>query len=194
MDPNRRQFLKLSTLGGVTASVLGFDLTSAYAEVRELKIARTTETRSTCPYCSVSCGVIIHTLGDRSRNVKPTVVHVEGDPDHPINQGALCPKGITLKQNIVNDRRLTKVLYRAPGGSAWEEKSWDWAIDRIARLTKDTRDTHLIERDDRGRALNALTALGVIGGCTDTNEVNYLLVKAFRAGLGVIPIEQQARI
>jgi len=194
MDPNRRQFLKLSTLGGVTASVLGFDLTSAYAEVRELKIARTTETRSTCPYCSVSCGVIIHTLGDRSRNVKPTVVHVEGDPDHPINQGALCPKGITLKQNIVNDRRLTKVLYRAPGGTAWEEKSWDWAIDRIARLTKDTRDTHLIERDDRGRALNALTALGVIGGCTDTNEVNYLLVKAFRAGLGVIPIEQQARI
>jgi formate dehydrogenase major subunit len=194
MDPNRRQFLKLSTLGGVTASVLGFDLAPAYAQVRELKIARTTETRSTCPYCSVSCGVIIHTLGDRSRNVKPTVVHVEGDPDHPINQGALCPKGITLEQNIVNDRRLTKVLYRAPGGNAWEERSWDWAIDRIARLTKETRDTRLVERDDRGRTLNALTAMGVIGGCTDTNEVNYLLVKAFRAGLGVIPIEQQARI
>ena len=194
MQPTRRQFLKLSTLGGVTASVLGFDLTPAYAQVRELKIARTTETRSTCPYCSVSCGVIIHTLGDRSRNVKPTVVHVEGDPDHPINQGALCPKGITLKQNIVNDRRLTKVLYRAPGRRVWEEKSWDWAIDRIARLTKDTRDARLIERDDRGRTLNALTSVGVIGGCTDTNEVNYLLVKAFRAGLGVIPIEQQSRI
>ena len=194
MDPNRRQFLKLSTLGGVTASVLGFDLAPAYAQVRELKIARTTETRSTCPYCSVSCGVIIHTLGDRSRNVKPTVVHVEGDPDHPINQGALCPKGITLKQNIVNDRRLTKVMYRAPGSRAWEEKSWDWAIDRIARLTKDTRDRKLIQQDDRGRTLNALTAVGVIGGCTDTNEVNYLLVKAFRAGLGVVPIEQQARI
>ena len=194
MDPNRRQFLKLSTLGGVTASVLGFDLTPAYAQVRELKIARTTETRSTCPYCSVSCGVIIHTLGDGSANVKPTVVHVEGDPDHPINQGALCPKGITLKQNIVNDRRLTKVLYRPPGGRAWEEKPWDWAIDRIARLTKQTRDTRLIERDAQGRTLNALTSIGVIGGCTDTNEVNYLLVKAFRAGLGVIPIEQQARI
>src|SRR5687767_14289844 len=105
MDTSRRQFLKLSTIGGVTGSVLGFDLTPAYAQVRELKIARTTETRSTCPYCSVSCGVIIHTLGDRSGNVKPTVVHVEGDPDHPINQGALCPKGITLKHNIVNDRR-----------------------------------------------------------------------------------------
>jgi formate dehydrogenase major subunit len=194
MDPNRRQFLRLSTLGGVTASILGFDLTPAYAQVRELKIARTTETRSTCPYCSVSCGVIIHTLGDRSGNVKPTVVHVEGDPDHPINQGALCPKGITLKQNIVNDRRLTKVMYRAPGGSAWEEKSWDWALDRIARLTKQTRDTRLIRQDAQGRTLNALTSIGVIGGCTDTNEVNYLLVKAFRAGLGVIPIEQQARI
>ena len=192
--PTRRDFLKASTIGGVAASVLGFDLTAAYAQVRELKIARTTETRSTCPYCSVSCGVIIHTLGDRSRNVTPAVVHVEGDPDHPINQGTLCPKGITLKQNIVNDRRLTKVRYRAPGSRVWEDKPWDWAIDRIARLVKQTRDARLIVEDARGRAINALTALGVIGGCTDTNEVNYLLVKAFRAGLGVVPIEQQARI
>ena len=175
-------------------SVLGFDLSPALAQVRELKIARTTETRSTCPYCSVSCGVIIHTLGDRSRNVKPTVVHVEGDADHPINQGTLCPKGITLKQNIVNDRRLTKVRYRAPGTREWEEKSWDWAIDRIARLVKTMRDEKLIDARRRGRAINALTAIGVIGGCTDTNEINYLLVKAFRAGLGVIPIEQQSRI
>jgi formate dehydrogenase major subunit len=191
---DRREFLRNATTGGLALSVLGFDLRPALAQVRELKIARTTETRSTCPYCSVSCGVIIHTLGDKSRNVTPTVVHVEGDPDHPINQGALCPKGITLKQNIVNDRRLTTVKYRAPGSRTWEDKPWDWAIDRIARLVKDARDTHLIERDARGRAINALTAVGVIGGCTDTNEVNYLLVKAFRAGLGVIPIEQQARI
>jgi len=194
MEPTRRDFLKISTIGGVAASVLGFDLTPAYAEVRELKIARTTETRSTCPYCSVSCGVIIHTLGDRSRNVRPRVVHIEGDADHPINQGTLCPKGITLKQNIVNDRRLTKVMYRAPGGTAWEEKSWDFAIERIARLVKQTRDEHLIQKDAGGRTVNALTRLGVIGGCTDTNELNYLLVKAFRAGLGVVPIEQQARI
>lgn len=194
MSLSRRDFLKVSTLGGVAASSLGFDLAPARAQVRELKIARTTETRSTCPYCSVSCGVIIHTLGDGSRNVKKTVVHVEGDPDHPINRGTLCPKGITLRQNIVNDRRLTKVLYRAPGGSSWEERSWDWAIERIARLVKDTRDRHLVEQDERGRTLNALTAMGVIGGCTDTNEVNYLLAKAFRAGLGVIPLEQQSRI
>ena len=194
MNPSRREFLKATTLGGAGLSLLGFDLTPALAQSRQLKIARTTETRSTCPYCSVSCGVIIHTLGDKSRNVTPTVVHVEGDPDHPINQGTLCPKGITLKQNIVNDRRLTKVLYRAPGGRQWEEKSWDWTIDRIARLVKTSRDEHLITSDDKGRAINALTSVGVIGGCTDTNEVNYLLVKAFRAGLGIIPIEQQARI
>ena len=194
MQPTRRDFLKISTLGGTAASLLGFDLGPAYAAVRELKIARTTETRSTCPYCSVSCGVIIHTLGDKSRNVKPVVVHVEGDADHPINQGTLCPKGVTLKQNIVNDLRLTKVKYRAPGSSAWEEKSWDWAIDRIARLVKQTRDDRLIGRDGSGRTLNALTAMGVIGGCTDTNEINYLLVKAFRAGMGVVPIEQQSRI
>ena len=125
----RRNFLKSAAAGGVAVSVLGFDLEPAYAAVRELKISRTTETRSTCPYCSVSCGVIIHTLGDRSRNVKPTVVHVEGDPDHPINQGTLCPKGITLKHNIVNDRRLTKVLYRAPGSAAWEEKDWEFALE-----------------------------------------------------------------
>jgi formate dehydrogenase major subunit len=190
----RRDFLKISTVGGVAVSVLGFDLAPAHAAVRELKIARTTETRSTCPYCSVSCGVIIHTLGDKSRNVKPTVVHVEGDADHPINQGTLCPKGITLKQNIVNDRRLTKVKYRAPGSRVWEEKSWDFAIDRIAHLVKQTRDEKLIVKDAAGHTINALTAMGVIGGCTDTNEINYLLVKAFRAGLGVIPIEQQARI
>jgi len=190
----RREFLRTGTIGGAAVSALGFDLTAAYAQVRELKIARTTETRSTCPYCSVSCGVIIHTLGDRSRNVTPAVVHVEGDPDHPINQGTLCPKGITLKQNIVNDRRLTTVKYRAPGGRVWEDKPWDWAIDRIAGLVKDTRDRRLRIEDARGRTINALTAIGVIGGCTDTNEVNYLLVKAFRAGLGVVPIEQQARI
>src|ERR1700738_455401 len=113
--PSRRSFITIGT-GGAIASLLGFDLRPAYAQSRELKIARTTETRSTCPYCSVSCGVILHTLGDKARNVKATIVQVEGDPDHPINQGTLCSKGITLKDDIVNDRRLTKVLYRKPGG------------------------------------------------------------------------------
>src|SRR6476659_3117549 len=114
MGLSRREFFKVGT-GSAAALLLGFDARPVMAQVRELKIARTTETRSTCPYCSVSCGVILHTLGDGSRNVKRKIVHVEGDADHPINQGTLCPKGITLKQNIVNDRRLTTVRYRAPG-------------------------------------------------------------------------------
>lgn len=194
MTTSRRDFLKISTLGGVAVSVLGFDLTPAYAEVREMKIARTTETRSTCPYCAVGCGIIIHTLGDKSGNVKPAVVHIEGDADHPTNRGALCSKGITLKQDVINERRLTTVKYRAPGSDKWEDKSWDFVIDRIAHLLKQTRDEKLITTDAQGHIVNGLTAVGVIGGCTDTNEINYLLVKAFRAGLGIIPLEQQARI
>ena len=97
-------------------------------------------------------------------------------------------------QDVINDRRITAVKYRAPGSDKWEEKSWDFAIDRIAHLLKQSRDDKLITTDAQGRSLNSLTAVGVIGGCTDTNEINYLLVKAFRAGLGIIPMEQQARI
>src|SRR5260221_7765042 len=142
MPVTRRELFRL---GAASATLLGFDVKPALAEARTLKISRTTETRSTCPYCSVSCGVIIHTEGDKSRNAKPFVVHVEGDPDHPINQGSLCPKGITLKNNIVNERRLTKVLYRAPGAAEFAEKDWDFAVGRIARLIKDTRDRTLRE-------------------------------------------------
>src|SRR5258708_31487711 len=176
MSVTRRELFRIGAAG---VGALGFDLAPAMAEARTLKISRTTETRSTCPYCSVSCGVIIHTGGDKARNAQPFVVHVEGDADHPINQGSLCPKGITLKHDIVNDRRLTKVRYRAPGSDHWEEKSWDFAIDRIARLVKDTRDRHFIEKDASGHTTNALTALGVIGGCTDTNPHNHPLVQAF---------------
>jgi len=190
----RRTFLKAGA-AGAAVTLFGFDLRPAQAQVRTLKIERTTETRSVCPYCAVGCSVIIHTLGDRARNVTgSTVVHVEGDPDSPINRGTLCSKGSSLRENIVNDRRLTRVLYRAPGSDRWEEKSWEWAIERIARLIKATRDTRLIEKDHKGRTVNALTAIAVIGGCTDSNENNYLIQKTFRAGLGIIPIEQQSRI
>src|SRR5919205_439868 len=143
---DRRTFLKLST-GAAVASVLGFDLRPAYAQARELKIARTTETRSTCPYCSVSCGVIIHTLGDKAKNVTPQVVHVEGDPEHPINRGTLCPKGSSLQQDILNPRRLTKPQVRRPGSDHWEDISWDQALDEIARRVKQTRDDTFIEKD-----------------------------------------------
>src|SRR2546421_4117924 len=112
----RRTFLKAA---GATA-LFGFDLAPAFAQARELKISRTTETRSTCPYCSVSCGVIIHTLGDRAKNASASVVHVEGDPDHPINRGTLCPKGITLEEDITHEHRLKTPKVRKSGSAQWD--------------------------------------------------------------------------
>lgn len=174
-------------------TAFGFDLRPAMAAARELKIARTTQTHSVCPYCAVGCSVVIHTLGDRARNVKPAVVHIEGDPDSPVNRGTLCSKGITLKDFIANDRRLTRPLYRAPGASDWKAITWDDAIERIARLIKKTRDTTFQVNDAAGRVVNRLPGIAMIGGCTDTNEINYLLAR-FRFGLGILAYENQARL
>src|SRR5215475_7515916 len=190
--PDRRAFLKVGS-GAAIASVLGFDLRPAYAQARELKIARTTETRSTCPYCSVSCGVIIHTLGDRAKNAVPQVVHVEGDPDHPINRGTLCPKGASLQQDILNDRRLLKPQVRRPGSDHWEDIDWDTAVGEIAGWVKKTRDATFVEKDARGRTVNRCEGIAWTGGCTDTNELNYLVVKTMRS-LGVVDLHHQARV
>jgi formate dehydrogenase major subunit len=193
METNRRDFLKAAATGGVAVSLLGFDLAPAYAQLRELKIARATETRSTCPYCSVSCGVIIYTIGDKAKNVKPQAIHVEGDPDHPINRGTLCPKGASLEQDILNGRRLMAPQVRRPGSDHWEDIAWDQALDEIARWVKKTRDDTFIERDSQGHTVNRCESIGWIGGCTDTNEFNYLVGKAMRS-LGVCYLETQARV
>src|SRR6202167_4450617 len=153
VDPTRRSFLKIGA-GAAMASVLGFDLKAAYAESKELKIARTTETRSTCPYCAVSCRIIIHTIGDKAKNVTPQVVHVEGDPDHPINRGTLCPKGSSLMQDIMNDRRPLKPQVRRPGADRWEDIGWDQAVAELARHIKKTRDETFVATDSQGRAVN----------------------------------------
>ena len=193
MQANRRDFLKITAVGGAAAAVFGFDLRPAYAELRQLKIARASETRSTCPYCSVSCGVIIYTIGDRAKNVTPRVVHVEGDPDHPINRGTLCPKGSSLQQEITNERRLVKPQVRRPGSDHWEDISWDDAINEIAQKVKKTRDETFIEKDAAGHKVNRLESIAFSGGCTDTNEMNYLIVKTMRT-LGVVHLENQARV
>src|SRR5438270_220187 len=193
MEFSRRTFLKGTILGGAGISALGFDLTPVFAQTQNLKISRASETRSTCPYCSVSCGVIIYTLGDKAKNAIPQVVHVEGDPDHPINRGTLCPKGSSLEQDIVNDRRLLKPQVRRPGATDWEDISWDNAIEEIARWTKKTRDATFIDKDKNGYTVNRLETIGWIGGCTDTNELNFLAVKTMRS-LGVCYFETQARV
>jgi formate dehydrogenase major subunit len=192
VNVTRRAFIRAGT-GAVAISVLGFDVRKAYAQSKELKIARTTETRSTCPYCSVSCGVIIHTIGDKAKNVTAQVVHVEGDPDHPINRGTLCPKGSSLMQDIMNERRLLKPQVRRPGSDRWEDIEWDKAYEEIGRHIKKTRDEGFITSDAQGREVNRLENLAFIGGCTDTNEFNYLVVKSMRS-LGLTYIENQARV
>ena len=191
MELTRRGFLKATAVGSTIA--LGFDVGRAKAEMREFKIARTTETRSICPYCAVSCGVIIHTLGDRSRNVKASVVHVEGDPDHPISRGTLCPKGITLKEDITHARRLRRPKVRRPGSDKWEDIGWDEAITKIARHLKDTRDRCFVAKNAKGQTVNRNPGMAVIGGCTDTNEFNFLQWK-FISALGVPYRDSQARV
>jgi formate dehydrogenase major subunit len=191
MDLTRRGFLKATAVGSTIA--LGFDVARAKAEMREFKISRTTETRSICPYCAVSCGVIIHTLGDKSRNVQASVVHVEGDPDNPISRGTLCPKGITLKDDITHANRLMKPKVRRPGSDKWEDISWDEAISKIARHIKTTRDKTFVAKNAKGEVVNRNPGMAMIGGCTDTNEFNFLQWKVITA-LGVPYRDSQARV
>ena len=188
---SRRTLFKVGAASAATA--FGFSLEPARAAAKQLKIAHTTQTHSICPYCAVGCSVILHTLGDKAQNVKASVVHVEGDPNSPVNRGTLCPKGISLKEFIVNERRLTKPLYRAPGADQFSEISWDEAIPKMARRIKESRDKGFQQRDEKGRLVNRLDNVAMIGGCTDTNEINYLLSK-FRFSLGVLTYENQARL
>src|SRR5260221_4333925 len=190
MNPSRRNFLKYTTVGGAAAAVFGFDLQPAYAQLRTLKIAAATETCSTCPYCAVGCGTIIYTIGDRAKNVTAQVVHVEGDPDHPTNRGTLCPKGSSLQQEIMNDRRLLKPQVRRPGGTEWQDISWDDAINEIAARIKKTRHDTFVEKDAAGHTVNRLESGAWIGGCNHTNWFYYLGGQAVHA-LGVGPFVNQ---
>jgi formate dehydrogenase major subunit len=191
MEITRRGFLKATGLG--TTIALGFDVSRAQAEMREFKISRTTETRTICPYCAVGCGVIIHTLGDKAKNVKASVVHVEGDPDHPISRGTLCPKGASLRNDITHADRLTAPKVRRPGSDQWEDISWDDAIARIARHVKDTRDATFVAQNAKGQVVNRTPGMAWIGGCTDTNEFNMLQWKALTSW-GVPYRDTQARV
>ena len=191
MELTRRGFLKATTIGSTIA--LGFDVSKAEAEMREFKISRTTETRSTCPYCAVSCGVIIHTLGDKAKNATASVVHVEGDPDHPINRGTLCPKGATLREDINNPNRLFDPQGAPPALRQVGGHHLGQAIKEIAKHIKDTRDKTFVAKNAKGQTVNRTPGLAMIGGCTDTNEFNFLQWK-FITALGVPYRDSQARV
>jgi formate dehydrogenase major subunit len=192
MKLSRRDFLKLS--GATTGSLLLPAGAALAAEGKTFPLHKAIgETPTICCFCAVGCGAIVASAPGPDGKLK--VVNLEGDPDHPINQGTLCSKGQALAQlNLdVGKRRLTKPLYRAPGSSEWEEKSWEWAIEEIAKRIKATRDQYFMVQDDEGRTVNRLEAIASLGGAALDNEECSLIVKAMRA-LGLVYIEHQARI
>lgn len=195
MDMNRRHFLRVSgaALVGSSMVALGFSPTSAMAETRHFKLARTTETRSTCPYCSVSCGLIMYSLGDRAKNVKSSIIHVEGDPDHPVNRGTLCPKGAGVMDMIQSPNRTKVPQVREPGSNEWKRITWDDALNRIARHMKADRDANFIRTNAAGVTVNRWNTTGFLVSSAASNESGFLSVKVAR-GLGMVALDTQARI
>ena len=194
-DVTRREFFKITgaTLAGSSLALLGFSPDAALAEVREFKLSRATETRNTCPYCSVACGVIMYSLGDRAKNAHSSIYHIEGDPDHPVNRGTLCPKGAALIDFIHSPSRLTRPQYRAPGGSEWQSITWDDALDKIAKLMKADRDANFVARNADGLTVNRWLTTGMLAASASSNEVGYITHKVIRS-TGILAFDNQARV
>ena len=191
----RRQFFKISAagLGASSLAVLGFSPSEALAEVRHFKLARTTETRKTCPYCSVGCGIIMYSLGDRAKNAKSEIIHIEGDADHPVNRGTLCPKGAGLLDFVHSPNRLKYPEYRAPGSDKFVRISWDEAFDKIARLMKADRDKNFQAKNADGATVNRWLSTGFLAASASSNETGYLTHKVVRS-LGMLAFDNQARV
>ena len=162
MDFTRRAFLKFSGAAALAGGV-SIPFTPNAARTQASKLVYTKETTTICPYCGVGCGIIVHTRDGR-------VVNSEGDPDHPINEGALCPKGASLSQLSDNPDRLTKPLYRAPFAKEWKEVSWDWTLDRIAENVKKSRDASFMLKNERGETVNRTDAIASVGSAALDNE------------------------
>ena len=191
MEVSRRAFLKVATaatsgtaLGGLAG--LGANPAPTLARAQALRIKDAKTTPSVCPYCSVGCATLVHTVDGQ-------IVNIEGDPRSPHNEGTLCPKGAATYQLHVNPNRPTKVLHRAPGAADWEEWPLEKAMDRVAELLKKTRDETFLEKAPNGRTLMATNAIFSLGGATMDNEWNHVQQKLMR-GMGIAPIENQARI
>ena len=195
MQVTRRQFFKISAagLGASSVAALGFAPDNALAEVREFKLTRSTETRNTCPYCSVSCGLIMHSMGDKAKNAELSIFHIEGDPDHPVNRGTLCPKGAGLVDFVHSPNRLKYPEYRTPGTNEWKRISWDEAFTKIARLMKDDRDKNFIAKNADGAVVNRWLTTGFLAASASSNETGYITHKAVRS-TGILAFDNQARV
>jgi len=194
MNITRRGFLKItaSSVGASSLAAMGFSPTAALAEVRTFKLAYTSETRNTCPYCSVGCGIIMYGLGDKAKNARTEIIHIEGDPDHPVNRGTLCPKGAGLLDFVHSPNRLKFPEYRAPGEREWKRVSWDWAIDHIARLMKDDRDQNFTAKSS-DVTVNRWLTTAFLAASASSNESGYLTNKVIRS-LGMTALDNQARV
>ncbi len=193
MQVNRRDFIKIGLAGAGAAAVsaLGFDLSQAAEIKQSLRIAGTKEAHSVCPYCAVGCSLIAYTRQDSGGNDQ--LVHIEGDPDSPVNEGRLCPKGATAMQLAISARRVEKPLYRAPRSAQWEEIEWDDLLDRLARHVKNARDTTFVQTDANGNVVNRTEGMAFAGGAAFSSEEGYFTTKVMR-GLGLVHLEQQARV
>ena len=194
MNVSRRQFLQVSAagIGATSLTALGFAPDRVLADVRAFKLAHTSQTRNTCPYCSVSCGLIMYGLGDKAKNAPASIIHIEGDPDHPVNRGTLCPKGAALIDFVHAPTRLKYPEYRAPGATEWRRVEWDWALDRIARLIKEDRDKNFIAKNRDGATVNRWLSTGVLAASATSNETGFLTYKVIRS-LGILAFDNQAR-
>jgi len=195
LSVSRRQFLKLSAAGLSASSlaILGFSPNQVLAEVRQYKLARATETRNTCPYCSVGCGILMYSLGDKAKNSPAEIIHIEGDPDHPVNRGTLCPKGAGLLDFVHSPNRLKYPEYRAPGSDKFVRISWDDAFDRIARLMKNDRDKNFIAKNADGATVNRWLSTGFLAASASSDETGFLTHKVVRS-LGMLAFDNQARV
>lgn len=191
----RRQFFKV-TAGGVASvglGALGLSPEQVQAATRPFKLERTTEARNICPYCSVSCGVLMYSIGDKAKNVKAEIIHIEGDPDNPVNRGTLCPKGAGLLDMIHSPNRLKYPEVREAGTSEWKRISWDEAITRIATHMRADRDANFQAKNADGVTVNRWQSTGFLASSAASNEAGYLTNKVLR-GLGMTAIDTQARI
>lgn len=195
MDMNRRHFFRVSgaAVMGSSLVALGFSPTAALAETRQFKLSRATETRNTCPYCSVGCGLIMYSLGDKAKNVKSEIVHIEGDPDHPVNRGTLCPKGAGLLDFVHSPNRLKYPEIREAGSKEWKRVSWDEAMDRVAKLMKADRDANFVATNAQGQTVNRWLTTGMLCASASSNESGYITHKAMRS-MGLLAFDNQARV
>ena len=195
MQVSRRQFFKICAGGmaGTTAAALGFAPSVALAETRQYKLLRTRETRNTCTYCSVGCGLLMYSLGDGAKNAKASIFHIEGDPDHPVNRGALCPKGAGLVDFIHSESRLKFPRVGARGEGKFERISWEEAFSRIAKLMKADRDANFIEKNEQGVTVNRWLSTGMLCASGASNETG-MLTQKFARSLGMLAVDNQARV